>query len=246
VREILFQGPETVAAFIAEPVINPLGEVLPPREYYQRVREICTRYGVLMHLDEVITGFGRTGTLFGCEYPGVVPDIMTLAKGMASGYQPIGAAITTPEIADTFATEGSMGLMHGHTFGGHPLACAATLKTIEIIQREKMVERVDRLGKHLFDRLQKLYEHPIVGDVRGKGLLVGIDLVKDKKTKEKYPLAMQTGMRIREQAFYEYGIICRDQRDVLVISPPFVSTEEQLDRVVDGLDAAIGDIEGTL
>lgn len=245
-KEILFQGPETVAAFIAEPVINPLGEVVPPREYYQRVREICDRYGVLMILDEVITGFGRTGTLFGCEYFGVVPDIITLAKGMASGYQPIGAAVTTPAIAETFAKEGSPGLMHGYTFGGHPLACAAALKTIEIIQRDGMVERVERLGKYLFERLQKLYEHRIVGDVRGKGLLVGIDLVKDKDTKEKFPLSQKTGIRIRERAFYEYGVICRDQRDVLVIAPPFVSTEEQLDRVVDGLDRAIGDVERTL
>lgn len=244
-KEILFQGPDTVAAFIGEPVINPLGEVVPPREYYQRIREICNRHGVLMILDEVITGFGRTGTLFGCEYPGVVPDIVTLAKGMASGYQPIGAAVTTPAIASAFAGSG-MGLMHGHTFGGHPLACAAALKTIEIIQRDRMVERVERLGRHLFQRLEKLYEHRIVGDVRGKGLLVGIDLVKDKKTKEKYPPAMRTGIHIRERAFYEYGIICRDQRDVLVIAPPFVCTAEQLDRVADGLDAAIGDIEKTL
>jgi adenosylmethionine-8-amino-7-oxononanoate aminotransferase len=244
-QQIIFEDPETVAAFIAEPVINPIGEVVPPKEYLPMVREICDQYGVLMILDEVITAFGRTGKMFGCQHWGVVPDIMTLAKGMASGYQPIGATVTKPEIAGKFYGEDGTELMHGHTFGGHPLACVAAMANIEIIEREDLVERGAKTSEYLFSRLHRLYDHRTVGDIRGKGMLVGIDLVKDKQTKEKYPLTDKVGIRIRERA-YELGLICRDQRDVLVIAPPLILTKDQADRIADIFDQAIGDIEKEL
>ena len=241
-RQILFEDPETVAGFLAEPVINPIGEVAPPKEYFPIVREICDRYGVLMILDEVITGFGRTGTMFGCEHWEVVPDIMTLAKGMSSAYVPCGATATTSAVYEAFYGGDDRTLMHGHTFGGHPLACVAVLANIEILEREDLVERGAEMSRYLFRELDRLYEHKVVGDIRGKGMLVGMDLVRDRATKEKYPPSDQVGIRIRERA-YELGLICRDQRDVIVIAPPLITTREDVDRIVAILDQAIGEIE---
>lgn len=241
-QQILFEDPATVAAFIAEPVINPIGEVPPPPEYFPLVRGICDRYGVLLILDEVITGFGRTGRWFGCEHWGVAPDIMTLAKGMTSGYLPAGVTATTTEIYQAFYGPDREGFMHGHTFGGHPLCCVAALANIEILQRERLVELGAATSQYLFQELARLCEHQIVGDIRGKGMLVGIDLVRDKETREKYPLTARVGLQIRERA-YELGLICRDQRDVLVIAPPLITTREQVDRIVATLDRTIGEIE---
>jgi len=243
-QQIVFEHPDTVAAFIAEPVLNPIGEVPPPVEYYQRVRELCDRYQVLFLFDEVITGFGRTGKWFGCEHYGVKPDLVTFAKGITSGYQPCGAVGVPEWIDQAFWGPDKTGFMHGHTFGGHPMACVAALKNIEILESENLVALGAERADYLFQQLQRLHEHRVMGDIRGKGMLIGMDLVRNKETKEKYPPEIRVGIRIRERA-WELGLICRDQRDVLVIAPPLVTTKEQCDRIVDTLDRAIGEVEAT-
>ena len=185
---IKFHGPQTVAAVVAEPVAMPPGAAVPGPEYWPMLREICDRHGVLLIADEVITGFGRTGRMFACEHWGVTPDIMTLAKGITSGYVPMGAAIARKEIADAFIGSKDASFRHIFTFGGHPVAAAAGLKNIQIIEEEGLVENSATMGTYLLDGLQELKEkHPIIGDVRGLGLMCGMELVKDRSTKETFP-----------------------------------------------------------
>jgi putrescine---pyruvate transaminase len=242
---IKFEGPQTVAAFISEPIMNPIGEVVPPKEYFPIIRELCDKYEILMITDEVITGFGRTGTMFASEWMGVTPDMITLAKGITSGYLPLGAVAVSDRIATEFYGESSKGFFHGSTFGGHPLCCAAALANIKILEQENLVRKAKDDGEFFFNRLNQLYQHRIIGDIRGKGLLIGIDIVKDKETHEKFDLSLKVGVRIRERA-YELGLICRDQRDVLIMAIPFIMTREQLEKIATILEQAITEIESTV
>ena len=183
---ILREGADSVAAFIAEPVIAGGGLIVPPDDYLRGVREVCTKYGVLFILDEVVTGFGRTGKMFAHQHYGVEPDIITLAKGIASGYMPLAATVAREEIFHAFdGTPAShRHFRHVNTFGGHPVSTAVGLANLDIVEREGLVERVAVEGKNLMTRLEKLYAHPNVGDVRGKGLLCGVEFVADRETKE--------------------------------------------------------------
>ena len=188
-RAIEHEGPSSVAAFIGEPISAASGIHVPHPEYWPTIREICDRHGVIMILDEVITGFGRTGTMFAAEHWNVVPDIFTVAKAMTSGYLPIGAAIATKNVADAFVDDdGTNFFRHLITFGGNPASCAAGVANLEIMENEGMVENSAQMGDYLYESLQTLYEHPIVGDVRGgKGLICGVELVKNRDTREKFP-----------------------------------------------------------
>ena len=186
---ITFHGPGTVAAVIAEPVSSNPGAAVPGDEYWPMLRQICDRYGVILIADEVICGFGRTGKMFGMEHWGVVPDIMTVGKGIVSSYLPVAAAIATKEVADLFAGEENI-FRQALTFGGHPVTAAAALSNIEIIETEGLVQNSAETGAYFLDRLQGLKEeHQIVGDVRGIGLLLAIELVSDRETKEHFPLS---------------------------------------------------------
>src|ERR1700758_1160170 len=184
-QEILAQGPDTVAAVVGEPVSTANSSHVPSPKYWQRVREICDKHGVLLILDEVINGFGRTGTMFATEQFGIVPDLMTMAKGLSSGYAPIGAVAVRDSLYNEFKQK-DVGLAHLLTFRGQATSCAPAVKNIEILQREELPQRSARQGKYLLGLLQELRSHPTVGDVRGLGLMCAVELVKDKATKEPF------------------------------------------------------------
>ena len=239
---IKFHGPKTVAAVIAEPIASRYGAAVPGDEYWPMLRQICDQYGVVLIADEVVTGFGRTGKLFGLNHWDVVPDIMTVAKGMASTYLPIAAAIATQEIADAFAGPGNM-LPGALTFGGHPVAAAASLKNIEILLSEGMVENSAQTGAYFLEQLEGLKEdHPIIGDVRGLGLLLAIELVSDRNTKARFVPELRIGERLTEK-FRQQGLLLTAQDHAVGFGPPLCTTRSDVDEIVQGVDRAIGELE---
>ena len=232
---IKFQGPETVAAVIAEPVSSPLGAVVPAPNYWPRLREVCDKYGLLLIADEVITGFGRTGKMFACEHWGVTPDIMTVAKGITSGYIPMGGAITRKNIADAFVGSQRVSFRHVITFGGHPVAAAAALRNIQIMEDEELVANSARMGDYLLDGLKELKDkHPMIGDVRGLGLMCGMELVRDRETKETYPAEADLANRLTS-GFQANGLILRGS-DNMNLAPPLCVTAGEIDEIITIMD----------
>jgi adenosylmethionine-8-amino-7-oxononanoate aminotransferase len=236
---ILREGPETIAAVFLEPVQNAGGCFTPPEGYWQSVREICDRYGVLLVSDEVICAFGRLGTWFGGQKYDFVPDIICCAKGLSSGYAPIGAMIVSDRIAEPFQ-HGDTSFIHGFTWAGHPVSCAIALKSIEIIENEHVLENVLANQDYFQHSLESLQEIPIVGDVRGTGYFWGIELVKDQVTKETW--AGQDAERLLRgyvsPEMFRRGLICRsdDRGDPVVqLAPPLISTRADIDFMVDTL-----------
>ncbi|HEX6289453.1 MAG TPA: aminotransferase class III-fold pyridoxal phosphate-dependent enzyme [Herpetosiphonaceae bacterium] len=231
---IEFEGPETIAAIIMEPVQNSGGAIVPPPDYYRAVREICDRYGILLIMDEVITAFGRIGAWFGSEIFGVEPDIITIAKGMTSGYMPMGAALARKAVADVFLGNESDKLMHGLTYGGHPVAAAAANANIAIIEREGLNQRAHDMGNYLMAQLHlALDEHPNIGEIRGMGLFVGLELVRDRQTKQ--PLQEEHLMSWLSDHLRRRGVICRadDRLDpVIQLAPPLTIPRADIDEVV--------------
>jgi adenosylmethionine-8-amino-7-oxononanoate aminotransferase len=236
-QEIVNQGPESVAAVIGEPVSTAAGVHVPSPKYWQTLREICDRHGVLLIADEVINGFGRSGTMFATEQFGFVPDIMTMAKGLSSGYAPIAAAIVREPIFDVFKENREAIMGHLITFGGHPAACAAALKNLEIFEREDLVGQSAEKGQYLKARLEELRAHPTVGDVRGLGLMCAIDLVKNKATRESWAKGSPFTARLGELTL-DMGFITRVW-DVMHFAPPLVATEAEIDRMVEIADEAL-------
>jgi putrescine---pyruvate transaminase len=235
------EGPETVAALIAEPVQGAGGVIVPPDDYFPRVREILDRHGVLLVADEVITGFGRTGEWFALTHWGVQPDIMTFAKGVTSAYLPLGGMMVSEPIARAIKdAPASERWMHSSTYAGHPVCCAVALRTLEILEEEKLVERAGRLGRHLLDRLRGLGDLPAVGEVRGLGLMAAVELVADRATRAPFDPTLRVGARVCRRA-QEIGLILRSRGDVLTLAPPFVITETQIDRLVSILREAVAD-----
>jgi adenosylmethionine-8-amino-7-oxononanoate aminotransferase len=229
-------GPETVAMVIFEPVQNAGGSFTPPAGYFQGVREICDRYGILLCADEVITGFGRVGAWFGSEKYDIRPDLMTTAKGLSSSYASIGAVLVADHVYEAFADDVSM-YAHGITFGGHPVACAIALKNIEIMKREGIVERVAEKQHVLQAKLATLLELPIAGDLRGTGYLWALELVKDKETRETFSDEESESLLrgFLSPRLFERGLICRadDRGDPVVqISPPLIAGEQEFDELV--------------
>ncbi|WP_181768977.1 aspartate aminotransferase family protein [Streptomyces albidus (ex Kaewkla and Franco 2022)] len=232
-QEILFEGAETVAAVFLEPVQNAGGCFPPPPGYFQRVREICDRYDVLLVSDEVICAFGRLGTIFACDKFGYIPDIITCAKGMTSGYSPIGAAVISDRIAEPF-WKGDNTFLHGYTFGGHPVSAAVALANLDIFEREGLNQHVLDNEGAFHATLSKLLDLPIVGDVRGNGFFYGIELVKDKVTKETF--TEEESERILygflSKALFDAGLYCRadDRGDPVVqLAPPLISDQKVFD-----------------
>ncbi|WP_449355071.1 aminotransferase [Virgibacillus natechei] len=245
---INWEGEETVAAFIMEPFISGGGVIIPSMKYIQRIAEICQKYNVLLIMDEVVSGYGRTGEMFGFMHAeGVQPDIVTMAKGLTSGYLPLGATAVKSEIYDVFKKAGKDNhFRHVSTYGGHPASCAVALKNIEIIERENIVERVRELGKSKLGDLQQLIEHENVGEVRQAGFLIGLEMVTDKQSK--IPL---DDVKMAEiiAACKEKGVIIGrngdtvpGQNNVIIIAPPLTSTEEDLDFLVDTVDSVINSL----
>jgi adenosylmethionine-8-amino-7-oxononanoate aminotransferase len=240
-QEIIAQGPQHVAAVIGEPISAANGTHLPSPAYWQELRRICDRHGVLLIMDEVITGYGRTGKLFAAEHYGVVPDLMTMAKGLSSGYAPIGAVAVRSEVFEPFTEHGNA-FNHLLTFGGHAVAAAAASKNLEILLGDNLVERSATMGDYLLKLADGLRTHPTVGDVRGgSGLLCGIELVKSKDTKEpwgtEHPFIRGLALRTQER-----GLLTRVW-DVLHLAPPLVITREELDETISIVDECLSELE---
>jgi len=245
-RVILSEGPDMVAAFIGEPITSSIGAIVPGPEYWPRVREICDRYGVLLIDDEVVCGFGRTGRMFGIEHFGVVPDIMTMAKGLGSSYVPIGSVVATTQVADAFV--GEENVFHAAlTAGGHPVATAAALANIAIIEGEGLVNRSAEMGGYFLNLLTDLSaSHPIIGDVRGIGLLLGVELVSDRETKAGFPESFRIIDRMTEK-FRQRGLLLRMLGpQILQMAPPLCVTHDEVDRIVADVDSALSELETEL
>lgn len=244
---ILQAGPQTVAAFIAEPVVGAtLGCVPAVTGYFKRIREICDQYDVLLILDEVMCGIGRTGSLFACEQEGITADIITIAKGLGAGYQPIGAILVSQAIYDTIK-QGSGFFQHGHTYMGHATACAAALTVQQIIERDNLLTNVQKQGKTLEKALREQFNnHPHVGDIRGRGLFLGLELVKDRETKTPFDPAQGINGKIKAAAM-EAGLMCYPmggtidgrQGDHVMLAPPFILNTNQVEEIVSKLAWAI-------
>ncbi len=245
--EILRLGPETVMAFMAEPVVGAtLGAVTAVDGYYQRVREICDQFGVLLILDEVMCGMGRTGHLFACDHDGVAPDILCIAKGLGAGYQPIGAMLCSGKIYDAIRN-GSGFFQHGHTYIGHPVATAAALAVVTELTERDLPARAGVMGEKVQSALEAAFgQHPNVGDIRGRGLFRGVELVADRNSKAPFDPALGVAAKIKKAAVAE-GLICypmsgtRDGRhgDHVLLAPPFIIEDEQIDEMVNKLSRAV-------
>ncbi|KNZ33830.1 MAG: aminotransferase [Methylibium sp. NZG] len=229
--KILEIGADKVAAFIGEPIQGAGGVIVPPATYWPEVQRICDKYGILLVSDEVICGFGRTGQWFGCETFGSKPDLMTFAKGVTSGYIPLGGVMVGERIAKVLIEQGGE-FNHGYTYSGHPVACAVALANIRVIQREKLVEKVrDDFGPYLASHFAELAKHPLVGEVQSCGLMAAVQLVKDKATGQTFDPALEVGMVCRGHCFGN-GLIMRAVGDRMIIAPPLVITREQIDEMV--------------
>lgn len=238
---IAFHGAQTIAAFIAEPVQGAGGLIVPPATYWPRVREVCDRHGILMIADEVVTGFGRTGSMLGSRGWGVAPDILCFAKGISAGYIPLGATLFNGRIAN--AIESGKGfshvVMHGYTYSGHPVACAAALAVLDIVEAEDLPANAARVGKHLLEQLLPLRdEFETVGDIRGKGLMAALDFVTDKASRT--PVNPQEGFPVRVvDAVRKRGVLVRPVANKIVLSPPLTLTVQEADRIAQTLREAL-------
>ena len=240
-EKILDLSVDRVAAFIAEPIQGAGGVIVPPDSYWPEIQRICDKYGILLISDEVICGFGRTGKWFGADYYGVKPDFMPIAKGLSSGYLPIGGVLVSDRVAEVLKRDGGE-LAHGYTYSGHPAAAAVALKNLEIIQEEKLVERVEtEIGPYLQRRWRELADHPLVGEVRGIGLVGALELVKDKASRERYPGNGKVGGMCRD-ACTANGLVMRATGDTMLISPPLIITESQVDELISKARQSLDDV----
>ncbi len=252
-QEIHYQGPERIAAFIAEPIVGAAaGATVPPPEYFPIIREICDRNDVLFIADEVITGFGRTGRNFGIEHWGVVPDMITAAKGISSGYAPLGAVLVNDRVMKVFQA-GSGKVNHNFTYAGNPLACRVGCDVVDIIEQEGLVQRAAERGQQFFARMEALRRFPFVGDIRGRGLLAGIELVKDAASKEPFPIEFGAS-RHMDRLTQAEGLIVYPcdgtadgyRGDHLLLMPPLVISEQEIDELVAKLERAFERFEALL
>nr|WP_157619535.1 aspartate aminotransferase family protein [Skermanella stibiiresistens] len=242
--KILEEGPETVAAFIGEPVMGAGGVLVPPATYWEKVQEVCRRYDVLVVADEVINGFGRTGTKFACERFNIKPDILVISKQLTSSYQPLAAILFSDKIyqgiADQSAEIGSFG--HGFTTSGHPVATAVAMENLDIIEERGLMENAAIVGEVLQAELRRFADHPLVGEVRGVGLIAAVELVADKATKAKFDPFGKVGAKFFQQG-HEHGLIIRAIGDTIAFCPPLIITEEQIREVVSRFARTLKDIE---
>jgi adenosylmethionine-8-amino-7-oxononanoate aminotransferase len=250
-QKILELGSDTVAAFVAETVVGATAGAVPPvREYFRKIRAVCDRYGVLLILDEIMSGMGRTGHLFACEEDGVTPDLLTIAKGLGAGYQPIGATLVSDKIYQAI-TGGSGFFQHGHTYIGHATACAAALEVQRVIADEHLLDNVKARGEQLRSLLRERYaQHPFIGDVRGRGLFVGVELVQDRATKTPFDAKLKLHAAIKREAFQRGlmvypmgGTVDGKIGDHVLLAPPFICTPRDIEQIVSRLADAI---EGAL
>jgi len=238
-KAIVEEGPETVAAVIAEPVHGAGGVIVPTPGYWPRLREICDRHDMLLIADEVITGFGRTGKWFALEHWGVQPDMMAVAKAITSAYVPLAGTIYSKRVHDAILhAPTDKKFMHGYTNAGHPTACAVALRNLQIIEEEQLVERAAEMGLRLLEGLRALGEHPNVGDVRGLGLIAGVELVADKSSRGPFDPADGVGSRMLRE-MRTRGVITRVKGDSILLAPPLVITEAQVDKIITVVEESI-------
>jgi len=246
---ILAEGPDTIAAFFAEPVQGGGGAITPPATYFERVQAILKKYEILFLVDEVICGFGRTGNMWGAETYGIKPDLLTCAKALSASYQPISALLVTDAIYEAMLSQsrklGTFG--HGFTYAGHPVACAVALETLKVYEEDGIVERVRALAPRMKAGLEALRDHPLVGDVRGVGLMYGVELVADKRTRVPFDPKLKVGQLVLVEC-QKVGLIVRAIEDRIAFTPPLIITEAQIDEMCGlfrrGLDAAWAGLRG--
>ncbi|VWM03273.1 aspartate aminotransferase family protein [Burkholderia lata] len=247
-QKIVELGADNVAAFVAETVVGATAGAVPPvRTYLKKIRSVCDKYGVLLILDEIMSGMGRTGYLYACEEDGVAPDLLTIAKGLGAGYQPIGATLVSDRIYRTIV-DGSGFFQHGHTYLGHAAACAAALEVQRVIAEEKLLDNVKARGEQLRASLREHYgAHPHIGDVRGRGLFVGVELVRDRDSKATFDPALKLHAAVKREAMQRGlmvypmgGTIDGVHGDHILVAPPFICTAQQIDTIVERLSGAIG------
>ena len=230
--KILEIGPDKVGAFIGEPIQGAGGVIIPPETYWPEIQRICSQYDVLLVADEVICGFGRTGRWFASEAFGIAPDLMTLAKGITSGYVPLSAVLVSDKVGEVLES-GEGEFAHGYTYSGHPVACAVALANIALIERDSLVEKVrDETGPYLAECLQSLSDHPLVGQVRSFGLLGAIELVEDKASRKHFEPLGRVGTLCRDHCF-QNGLVMRAVRDGMVLSPPLIIETAEIDALVE-------------
>jgi 4-aminobutyrate--pyruvate transaminase len=237
---ILREGPDTIAAFFGEPVMGAGGVVVPPRTYWKKIQEVLRRYDILLVADEVICGFGRTGNMFACQTFDIEPDIIVVSKQLTSAYVPMSALLVNQRVFEPIASQSNaIGVFgHGFTAGGHPLAAAVALETLKIIEERNLVAQAAEVGAYMQQRLRSLSDHPLVGEVRGVGLIAGVELVIDKTAKRAYPQPGQLGALLN-RLLTEEGCISRAMVDTLAFCPPLITTEPQIDAMVGMLGTAL-------
>ncbi|MFB4168497.1 aspartate aminotransferase family protein [Virgibacillus sp. JSM 102003] len=247
---IVEEGPEHIAAFLAEPVQGAGGVLIPPADYFKEVRRLCDEYEILFIADEIITGFGRTGKMFGMENWGVTPDLMTFAKGVTSGYIPLGGVVVSDHIHNVLKEKSKGTLFHGFTYSGHPTAAAVALKNIEIIEQESLVENSREMGEKLLEEFQKIKERlEIVGDVRTIGLLGAVELVQNPATNKRFASDLKVAPRVIE-ALHDRGVICRpvtfEGTDIICFAPPIIIDNEQINTLVEILHDSVLSVQKQL
>lgn len=243
-KVIEWEGPETVAAVLADPVMITAGILVPPQEYLKTLREICDRTDTLLIFDEVITGFGRTGKMFAMDTFDVVPDVVAMAKGMSSGYAPLAGIIASQTVADAFWGE-VKGFTTGHTWGGNPVSATAGIANITHMLEGNLIENAGRVGAYLQQQSQTFYQHPTVGDVRGVGLILGVEFVADRDTRAPFPAHVKPGLKVQAAA-KRRGLLMRASADWFALAPPLITTEADIDKMLEILDACIGEVQAEI
>ena len=245
-KKIIEIGSDNVAAFIGEPIQGAGGVIVPPRNYWNLIQDLCKKYDILLCIDEVICGFGRTGEWFGSQHYNIKPDVITFAKGITSGYLPLSGVGIGKKISDVMINQGGE-FYHGYTYSGHPVACAVAVENIRIIKEEGMIENVKKnIAPYLQKRMREFENHPLVGEVRGEGLLIGVELVKNKEKKELFDPAGRVGILCRDHCI-DNNLIMRAVRDGMMCSPPLTISKDDIDKCVDrlkiSLDATLEDVK---
>jgi len=244
---ILREGPETIGAFFAEPVMGTGGVIVPPQRYFERIQPILRRHDILFVADEVICGFGRTGNYWGTQTFGIVPDMLTCAKGLSAAYAPISALLVSDRIYEAVAdrTKALNGFGHGYTYGGHPVSAAIAVEALKIYQEERIVEHVQMVAPRLQEGLRRLSDHPLVGEVRGIGLMAAIELVEDKETRRSFPIERGAAQAL-SSALAQRGILLRALGHTLVCAPPLIIAADDIDRIVASIAESLDEIAGPL
>lgn len=241
---ILKEGPETIAAFIAEPVMGAGGVILPPKTYFEKIQAVVKKYDILFIADEVICGFGRLGTMFGCDKYNIKPDLVTIAKALSSAYMPIGAVLVSPEVADVIHTQSNKlgAFSHGFTYSGHPVACAVALETLKIYQERNILEQVNSIAPMFQDGIKAYSSSPIIGEIRGTGLISGTEFTDNKSPHDLFPPEWKVGAYFGAQC-EKHGMLVRVAGDSIMMSPPFIMTSNEVDELITKYGKALKDTE---